>query len=163
MSSSFTGTLPTIQYLPAVKPSAVALGTLFTHTANLAVMSPLFGETYRKAMKADSKSEFARSKEAIKSATLMGSSLIGSSAQTYALAALLNSSAAVSYKGAAYIGALVFAATSVPTVVSQLFQERGPAEYSYIAVRATAGLVETVGLAVFLTWWGIRPAHDLLG
>ncbi|PWW78665.1 DUF1761-domain-containing protein [Tuber magnatum] len=161
MTSSYTGTSPTIHYLPSVKPSAVALGTLFTHTANLAVMSPLFGEAYHKAMKADSKSEFAKSKEAIKSATLMGSSLVGSSVQTYAVAALLNHSAALSYKGAAYVGALVFAVTSAPAVVSQLFQERRPAEY--IAVRATAGLVETVGLAVFLTWWGIRPAHDLLG
>lgn len=48
----------------------------------------------------------------------------------------------------------------IEQVVSQLFQDRRPAEY--IAVRVTAGLVETVGLAVFLTWWGIGPAHDLL-
>ncbi|PWW78664.1 hypothetical protein C7212DRAFT_341395 [Tuber magnatum] len=78
--------------------------------------SPLFGEAYHKAMKADSKSEFAKSKEAIKSATLMGSSLVGSSVQTYAVAALLNHSAALSYKGAAYVGALVFAVTSAPAV-----------------------------------------------
>ena len=50
------------------------------------------------------------------SATLVGSSLLGSSVQTYAVAALLSRSAALSYKGAAYVGALVFAATSVPTV-----------------------------------------------
>ncbi|RPB01115.1 DUF1761-domain-containing protein [Choiromyces venosus 120613-1] len=160
MTSSYPGNLPTIQYLPPVKPSAIALGTLFTHTANLAVMSPLFGETYHKAMKADSKSDFAKSKEVAKSATLMGASLVGSGVQTYALAALLNHSAALSYKGAAYVGALVFAATSVPTMISQLFQERRPVEY--IAIRATAGMVETVGLAVFLTWWGTRPAHELL-
>ncbi|PUU79784.1 hypothetical protein B9Z19DRAFT_1192400 [Tuber borchii] len=160
MNSSYNGSFPTTQYLPPVKPSAIALGTIFTHTANLAVMSPLFGETYRKAMKADSKSEFATSKEAMMSATLVGSSLVGSSVQTYAVAALLSRSAALSYKGAAYVGALVFAATSVPTVVSQLIQDRRPAEY--IAVRVTAGLVETVGLAMFLTWWGIGPAHDLL-
>ncbi|KAH0612744.1 uncharacterized protein LAJ45_00469 [Morchella importuna] len=152
--------MASLHYLPPVKPSAVALGTLFTHTTNLAVMAPLFGESYQKAMNADSKQEWIKSKEAAKTATLWGSNVIGSGAQTYAIAALLTQTGVLTYKGAAYVGALIFAATSVPTVVSQLFQERRPAEY--IAIRATAGLIETVGLSVFLTWWGIRPAHDLL-
>jgi hypothetical protein len=35
--------------LPPVKPSAIALGTLFTHAASLAVLGPVFGDTYHRA------------------------------------------------------------------------------------------------------------------
>jgi hypothetical protein len=79
-------------------------------------MAPLFGESYQKAMNADSKQEWIKSKEAAKTATLWGSNVIGSGAQTYAIAALLTQTGVLTYKGAAYVGALIFAATSVPTV-----------------------------------------------
>jgi hypothetical protein len=149
-----------LDYLPPVKPSAIALGTIFNHAANLAVLTPIFGDTYRKAQRADSKEEFIKSKEAASAATLYGSTLAGSAIQTYAIAALLNHSSVLSYKGAAYIGGLIFAATSVPQLATHIFQERRPAEI--VAVKAAVGVVETVGLAVFLTWWGVRPTHDLL-
>ncbi|KAL7274641.1 hypothetical protein RUND412_002446 [Rhizina undulata] len=152
--------MTTIQYLPPVKPSAIALGTIFTQTANLAVMAPLFGETYHKARNANTKEEFLKSKEAATTATAYCSSLVGSGLQTYAVAAILNQSGILSYKGAAYLGSLLFAVSSVPSMITQLFVERRPAEY--IAVTSAASLIETVGLSVFLTWWGTRPARDLL-
>ncbi|KAA8899516.1 hypothetical protein FN846DRAFT_173019 [Sphaerosporella brunnea] len=150
----------TIDYLPPVKPSAIALGTVFNHAANLAVLAPVFGETYRRAQHADSKEEFIKSREAASAAALYGSTLVGSGIQTYAVAAILNHCGVLSYKGAAYVGGLIFAATSMPQLVSQVFQERRPAEM--VAVKAAVNLVDTVGLSLFLTWWGTRPAHDLL-
>ncbi|KAF8250667.1 DUF1761-domain-containing protein [Wilcoxina mikolae CBS 423.85] len=150
----------TIDYLPPVKPSAIALGTVFNHAANLAVLTPIFGETYRRAQHADSKEEFIKSKEAASAAVLYGSTLVGSGIQTYAVAAVLNHCGVLSYKGAAYIGGLIFAATSVPQLVTQVFQERRPAEL--VAVKAAVSAVDTIGLSLFLTWWGTMPAHDLL-
>ena len=38
---------------PPVKPSAIALGTVYTHTISLAVLAPLFGDTYKRAQNAD--------------------------------------------------------------------------------------------------------------
>ena len=105
-----------IHYLPPVKPSAIALGTAFTYATSLAVMTPLFGETYRKVKSSSSKEEFLHSKEATSAATAYGSTLVGSAIQTYGVAALLNATGTLSYKGAAYLGALVFAATSIPGV-----------------------------------------------
>lgn len=102
--------------LPPVKPSAIALGTLYTHTVSLAVLSPLFGETYHRAQLANSKEEFAKSKEAASAAAAWGSSLVGSAVQTYGVGALINATGTLSYKGAAYLGSLIFMASSAPSV-----------------------------------------------
>ena len=79
-------------------------------------MTPLFGETYHKVKASNSKEEFLRSKEAASAATAYGSSLVGSAIQTYGVAALLNATGTLTYKGAAYVGGLIFAATTVPSV-----------------------------------------------
>jgi len=42
-------------------------------------------------------------------------------------------------------------------LVSQIFQERRPVEM--VAVKAAVNLVDTVGLSLFLTFWGIRPFY----
>lgn len=105
-----------IQYFPPVRPSAIAVGTLYAHAASIAVMSPLFGETYRKVKTSHSKEEFLRSRQAASAATAYGSSLVGSAIQTYGVVALLNATGPLSYKSAAYIGGLIFAATTVPAV-----------------------------------------------
>lgn len=102
--------------LPPVKPSAIALGTAFNHGIELAIMSPLFGATWQRAKAANSKEEFARSKEASSAAVAVGTSLVGSALQSYGIGALINATGTLSYKGAAYLGALVFAATSAPGV-----------------------------------------------
>ena len=150
-----------LAFYPPVKPSAIALGTVFTHVSNMAVLAPVFGETYKKARSADSKEEFLRSSEAASAVSLWGSNLVGSGVQTYAVAALLAHAGILSYKGAAYLGGLIWGATAVPQLAVQIFQEKRPLEF--VAVKAVSGLVDTVGLSMFLTWWGTRPATDLLG
>lgn len=143
-----------LQYLPAVKPSAIALGTAFNHATELAVMSPVFGQTYRRARAADTKEEFMRSREAAGMAAAWGTSLVGSAMQSYGVGALINATGTLSYKGAAYLGGLLFMATSAPAFLTQLFTERRPIET--VAVSALAKAFETVGLSLVLTWWGTR-------
>ena len=79
-------------------------------------MAPIFGETYHRAQEANSKEEFFKSKEAASAASAWGSSLAGSAIQTYGVAALINATGTLSYKGAAYLGALVFFASAAPSV-----------------------------------------------
>jgi hypothetical protein len=102
--------------LPPVKPSAIALGTVFNHGISLAVLGPVFGETYRRAQAANSKEEFIKSKEAASAATAWATSLVGSAIQSYGVAALINATGTLSYKGAAYLGSLIFMASSAPSV-----------------------------------------------
>jgi hypothetical protein len=101
---------------PPVKPSAIALGTIFTHAASLGVLAPVFGDTYHRAQAANSKEEFFRSKETASAAAAWGSSLVGSAIQTYGVGALINTTGTLSYKGAAYLGSLIFFASSAPSV-----------------------------------------------
>jgi hypothetical protein len=102
--------------LPPVKPSAIALGIVLNQAASAAVLAPLFGDTYHRAKAADSKEEFFKSKEAATAAASWGSSIAGSAIQTYGVAALINATGTLSYKGAAYLGGLIFAATYSPSV-----------------------------------------------
>jgi hypothetical protein len=102
--------------LPPVKPSAIAMGAFFTHTASLGILAPVFGDTYHRAQSANSKEEFIKSKEAASAAAAWGSSLVGSAVQTYGVAALINATGTLSYKGAAYLGTLIFFASSAPGV-----------------------------------------------
>lgn len=111
---------PSSDYLPPVKPSAIALGTVFNHAASLAVLGPVFGDTYRQAQAANSKEEFFKSKEAASAAAAWGTSLVGSAVQSYGVGALLNATGTLSYKGAAYMGSLIFMASSAPSVRSYL-------------------------------------------
>lgn len=146
--------MATLQYLPTVKPSAIALGTVFNHTASLAILAPLFGDTYRRAQAANSKEEFFKSKEAAGAAAAYGSSIVGSAIQSYGVGALINSTGVLSYKGAAYLGSLIFFASSAPSFISQVFTEKRPLDT--VAVGALARVFETVGLSLFLNWWGTR-------
>jgi hypothetical protein len=143
-----------LHYLPPVKPSAIALGTIFNHTAELAVLTPLFGQTYQRAKAANTKEEFIHSKEASSAAVAWGTSLVGSALQSYGVGALINATGTLSYKGAAYLGGLIFMATAAPGYITQVFTEKRPLDI--VGTNVAAKLVETVGLAVFLTWWGTR-------
>ncbi|EGY13533.1 UPF0591 membrane protein C15E1.02c like [Verticillium longisporum] len=143
-----------LHYLPPVKPSAIALGTIFNHTAELAILSPLFGQTYQRAKAANSKEEFAKSKEASSAAVAWGTSLVGSALQAYGVGALINATGTLSYKGASYLGALIFAATAAPGYISEVFIEKRALDT--VGVSVLAKVFETVGLSVFLTWWGTR-------
>lgn len=106
---------------PAVKPSAIALGTVFNHAVSLAVMAPLFGETYHHAQEANTKEEFLKSKEAATAAATWGSSVVGSAIQSYGVGALINATGTLTYKGAAYLGTLIFMASAAPSVRIPLF------------------------------------------
>jgi hypothetical protein len=143
-----------LHYLPPVKPSAIALGTAFNHTAELALLTPLFGQAYQRAKSSNTKEEFIRSKEASGAAVAWGTSLVGSALQSYGVGALINATGTLSYKGAAYLGSLIFLATSAPGFLSQVFTEKRSLET--VGLNVVSKLFETVGLSVFLTWWGTR-------
>merc|ERR1711964_908203 len=63
IQSVYPITMATLHYLPPVKPSAIALGVVFTQASAAAVLTPLFGDTYNRAKAADSKEEFFKSRE----------------------------------------------------------------------------------------------------
>ena len=88
------------------------MGTIFNHAASLAVLAPVFGDTYNRAQAANSKEEFFKSKEAAS----WGTSIVGSAVQSYGVGALINATGTLSYKGAAYLGSLIFMASSAPGV-----------------------------------------------
>merc|ERR1711975_123603 len=85
---------------------------------------------------------------------LWTTSLIGSGVQSYGVGALLNATGTLSYKGAAYMGGLIFMASSAPSFIAQIFTEKRPLDT--VAVGALARVFETVGLSMFMTWWGTR-------
>lgn len=97
---------------------------VFTQASTAAVLAPLFGDTYHRAKAADTKEEFFKSKETATAAASWGSSLVGSGIQTYGVAALINATGTLSYKGAAYLGSLVFFASAGPGVCASLFESR---------------------------------------
>merc|ERR1712093_966958 len=152
-SYTFLTAIMSLHYLPPVKPSAIALGTFFNHGVELAVLSPLFGQTYNRAKAANTKEEFVKSKEA-SAAVAWGTTLVGSALQAYGVGALINATGTLSYKGATYLGGLIFAASAAPGLLVQAFSERRPLDT--VGVSVLAKLFETVGLSVFLSWWGTR-------
>jgi hypothetical protein len=54
--------------------------------------------------------------EAASAAAAWGTSLVGSAIQSYGVGALINATGTLSYKGAAYLGGLIFMASSAPSV-----------------------------------------------
>lgn len=100
----------------------------------------------------DKNSEFWKTKEAQSAVSIYSASLVSSGFQTYCISALLQLTGTVSYKGTAYLGLIVFGATSVPGVVSSMFAERRPVEYT--AIKSVTGLIQTVGLGLVLTAFG---------
>lgn len=80
------------------------------------MLGPVFGDTYRQAQAANTKEEFFKSKEAASAAAAWGSSLVGSAVQAYGVGALINATGTLSYKGAAYLGSLIFMASTAPSV-----------------------------------------------
>jgi len=150
-----------LHYLPSVKPSAIALGTVFVQSVHTAVLAPVFGETYERAKRSSRSSNTIYSKEATTSAVLFGTTFLGSGIQTYALAALLQATGTLSYKGAMYTGGLIWATHSVGAVMGGLLgvgadAQAKPKDAAEVVVGVVAGLMDTVGLSVFLTWWGTR-------
>ncbi|KAL6714968.1 hypothetical protein ACLMJK_007228 [Lecanora helva] len=146
--------MASLNYFPAVKASSIALGTVFNHAVSLAILTPVFGDTYKRAQAANTKEEFFKSKEAASAAAAWGSSLVGSAIQAYGVGALINNSGTLSTKGAAYLGTLIFFASSAPSFISQIFTEKRPLDT--VAVGALARVFETVGLSLVMNYWGTR-------
>ncbi|KAK7204182.1 hypothetical protein BZA70DRAFT_290727 [Myxozyma melibiosi] len=144
-----------LKYFPTVTPSAIALGTAFTHATSLVLSAPFFGSAYERAKSADTPEEFLKSKEGAGAIAAWGSSLAGAAAKTYAVAAILQSTGTITQKGAVYLGVLLFAIGSVPGAFVNIFQEKRPGEYIFI--KLASELVDSVGLAAVLNWWGTRP------
>lgn len=153
MSSSPNVSIP-VSYFPSIRPSALAVGTLFEHLTSALVYGPLFGQTWQKAMNSDKNSEFWKTKEAQSAVAAYGGSVLSSGVQTYCISALMQLTGTVSYKGSMYLGALIFGASSVPGIVASIGTERRPVEYT--AIKAVVGAIQSVGLAVVLTAFGHR-------
>ncbi|RAL59341.1 hypothetical protein DID88_006832 [Monilinia fructigena] len=126
-----------LHYLPPVKPSAIALGTIFNHAASLAVLGP---------------EEFVKSKEAASAAAAWGTSLVGSAVQSYGVGALINATGTLHTRVLHTWVLLIFMASSAPSFIAQITTEKRPLDT--VAVGALARVFETVGLSLFLTWWG---------
>ena len=110
------------------------MGTVFNHAASLAILSPVFGDTYKRAKAADSKEEFLKSKETASAAAAWGSSLVGSAIQSYGVGALIIGTGTLSYKSAAYLGSIIFMASSAPSVGSILYY--CPFQHLFLLTRA---------------------------
>ena len=143
-----------VSYFPSIRPAALALGTVYEHVTSALVYGPLFGSTWERVMNADKNSEFWKTKDAQSAAAIYGSSLVSSGFQTYCVSALLQLTGTVSYKGSAYLGLIIFGATSVPGIISSTFTEKRPLEY--VAIKSVTALLQTVGLGVVLTAFGHR-------
>lgn len=142
-----------INYFPSVKPSAIVVGLAFNHISNMLGCHPIFGSAFKKAESSDTKEEFIKSKEAAGAAVAYGSTLFGSGIQSYSIAALLKAAGVSSYKEASYVGGLVFAVTSLPVLGSNLLIEKRQPDI--VLIRAISSLLDTVGVALALTWWGV--------
>jgi len=153
-----------VHYLPPVKPSAIAIGTAFSQLGHTAVLGPLFGDAYDRARKQNSTQNFLHSKEAKQGAALFGATLVGSGLQTYAMAALITTTGTLSYKGAAYLGSLVFLTTSLGGTIGGILGFGDDAHKATDATEVVAGVVaslmDTVGLSLVLNWWGVRTIES---
>lgn len=120
------------------------------------MLQPIFGDAFKRAKEANTAEEFAKSKQAASAGVALGTSFIGSGLRSYGVGALINATGTLSYKGAAYLGTLIFFATSGPGYISQVLTEKRPIDL--VVAGIVTRLVETVGLATLLTWWGTRTS-----
>lgn len=127
---------------------------MFTHAASLITSAPVFGAAFEEAKKADTPKDALSTKEAASALTVYGSSVTGSALQTYAVAALINLTGTVTYKGASYLGGLLFLISTTPSVINNILLEKRPA--NLIVAKIVSSLLETIGLSLTLTWWGTR-------
>jgi len=142
-----------LEYLPSVRGTSIVIGSAFSLLSSQIVYGPVFGQIWNKAMQQDKNSEFWK-REAGPIATTYVSSIGAAVAQAYGVAALINVTGTLSYKGAAYLGGLLLLVNTAPSAVHSIFVEKRPAEF--VGVKAVSQVLETVGLALVLTWWGTR-------
>lgn len=143
-----------LHYWPPIKPSALAVGTVYTHATSFVTNLPVFSAFFEKAKQSGSAEAAVESREAKSAGIVYGSSFIGSVAQTYGVSALLNLTGTLTYKGASYLGGLIFLVSSAPAVINNIIVHQKPIDVVIAGVVAT--LLQTVGLSLTLTWWGTR-------
>lgn len=136
---------------PCIAPSAIAIGTGYAHLTSFILSRPVLGPAFQKCKSVSRPEEFAKSREAANSVMFLGSSLVGSAVQSYAVSAILKLTGVASYKAAAVIGSLLFAVTSGPSIVSGLTVSKVAPEMLF--AQTVTSLLDTVGLALVLTWW----------
>lgn len=144
----------TIQFWPLVKPSAIAVGIVFGHSVPIFMAIPGLGPIIERAKDADTPEGAKKSKDSISAPTFFGTSLVGLAIRTYGVSALLNLTGTYTYKGAAYLGTLMFFAATLPLVLNAAILEKRP--WELIAVKVFGALYEMLGLAMVLNWWGTR-------
>lgn len=106
---------------PSVKPSAIALGVVFKTTTQLLIGAVVentahYAELQEEIEKHKHFGKPLDVKTVFDDVKLHSSGLIATSFQTYAIAALLSASGTLSYKGATYLGVVVYFASSVSGV-----------------------------------------------
>lgn len=141
-------------YIPKICPTAVIVGSVYENLSSYLVYGPLFGETWQRAMNEDKNAEFWASKVTGPASLTYGTSLIASGIQAYAMSALLKLTGCIKYKSAICLSSLVFAATSLPSLVTAYFVEKRPKEYVF--VKFISGITQTVGLGLVLTSYHLR-------
>lgn len=146
-------------YLPAIKPSAVAFGTAFSHVSSFIVSAPVIGAACKKARSANTKEEFLRSREAASAVCINSSQLVTSALRSYAIAILLNKCGATTVKAASCVGGLVFVISALPTILTNAIVDRRPLDT--LVGETVEALIDTAGLAGALAWWGVRDADIL--
>ncbi|KAK9475612.1 hypothetical protein V1514DRAFT_339742 [Lipomyces japonicus] len=144
-----------LKFFPAVKPSAIALGTVFSHGVSIVLAAPIFGTTFQRARVADTPEEYLKSKEAASAAAIWGTSLAAAAAKAYAVSVILQSTGTLTNKGAIYIGSLLFAVSSGPALLANIFTEQRPGDY--IFAKLASSLLDNIGLSFILNSWGTRP------
>jgi len=143
-----------LEYLPSIKPSALAIGALYSHVSSFIVYGPLLGSNFNKAMQQDKNSEFWK-REGGPVAITYVSSVSAAIVQTYGVAAILKQTGTVSYTGASYLGLLLLFISAAPSAATSVFVEKRPMEY--VVVKAVSQAVEVIGLSLVLNWWGVHP------
>jgi len=111
----------TLVDFPPIKPSAIALGVVFKTTSKFLVGIVVEGTVHHEEIKeylsSDQKTfKDPHGKTTADAISYRTSGIISSAFQTYAIGALLSTTGTLSNRGAIYVGALVYFASSVPGV-----------------------------------------------
>lgn len=142
MSLAVNPAFPSISFVPII------IGTAYSEISSFLIQRPVFGAVWSKAQSATHPKEFIEAKESQTAAASLTTSSVASVFQSYGVNALLHLTNVVSYKGAAIVGGLLFAAQSGPQIVYSIFVAKAPIDVivSTIAVK----LLNTVGLSLAL-------------
>lgn len=142
MSLAVNPAFPPISFVPII------VGGAFSEISSFIVQRPVFGAVWQKAQTATHPKEVLEAKESQTAVASFTTSAIASVIQSYGVSALLHLTNVVSYKGAAVVGGLLFAAQSGPQIVYNIFVAKAPVDV--ILSTVVVKLLNTVGLSLAL-------------